>query len=184
MNEINPILGTNQDPFFDEKSGFPDPEDTVRFIADAGLSMFELCPEYLHQSPDKLTAGRRRAVRKAAADAGVRIIIHASYCSLNFCFLNEHVRRASIEQFKREIELASDLESSFITVHPGPPFGIAEWYETEMFRKMILAGYEELLRYARPVGVTICTENIPFPHLYSTEFMEGCCRRSVRNSSA
>ena len=171
MSDIQPILGTNQDPFFDAQRGFPEPEDTVRLIADAGLTLFELCPEYLHQTADVLTPGRRRDVRKAAEDAGVRIIIHASYCSLNFCFLNEHVRRTSIEQFKREIELASDLESRFITIHPGPPFGIAEWYDTEMFRKMILVGYAELVNCARPLGVTICTENIPFPHLYSIEFM-------------
>lgn len=171
MNDTQLILGTNQDPFFKGGTGFPEAEDTVRLIADAGLGLFELCPEYLHQGPDKLTVERRRGLCKVAETAGVHIIIHASYCSLNFCFLNEHTRRESIEQFKREIELASDVESRFITIHPGPPFGIAEWYDKEMFEKMILDGYAELIRYAWPLGVTVCTENIPFPHLFSTEFM-------------
>ena len=154
-------LGTNQDSFCRRGGGFPPFEEMMQGVADMGLTLFEFCPEYVEQAPDLLTPGRRKEARKLADSLGLKLAIHASYGSLNICFMNRYTRAESIRQLKREIELAHDLESDIITVHPGAPMGLAPWYSVEHFWwPMMLDSYAELVRHAEPLGVRITTENI------------------------
>ena len=153
-------LGTNQDPFCLRGGGFPPFEEMLAGVAEMGFNLFEFCPEYLEQSPDVLTPARRRKALALAGSHGLKMAVHASYGSLNICFINEHTRAESIRQLKREIELAHDLECDAITVHPGLPTGLRPWYPRQYFWDMMLRSYEQLLEYARPKGVTICCENV------------------------
>ena len=153
-------LGINQDPFCKRGGGFPAFEEMIRGVAKMELNLFEFCPEYLEQTPDALTPSRRRKALALANDLGIKLAVHASYGSLNICFINEHTRAESIRQLKREIELAHDLECDAITVHPGLPTGLRPWYSRQFFWDMMLASYEELLEFARPLGVTVCCENV------------------------
>jgi sugar phosphate isomerase/epimerase len=155
-----PHVGPNQDSFHREGGGFPTFEEMIQEVAELGLDLFEFCPEYLEQTPDVLTPQRRRQALSLAQSLGVKLLVHASFASVNCCFINEHTRRASNEQLKREIQLAHDLESDAITIHPGPPRGHFHWYPKPYFWDMLKASYEELLTFAEPLGVRICTENI------------------------
>lgn len=153
-------IGINQDSFCKQDGGFPTFEDMIRGVAELGLNMYEFCPEYLEQTPDTLTPQRRRDALALAQSLDVRLIVHASFASINICFINEHTRAESISQLKREIELAHDLESDVITIHPGTPCGHFRWYPKEYFWDMLKRSYKELLQFAEPLGVRICTENI------------------------
>ena len=156
-----PLIGINQDTFHIEAGGFPSFEEMICGIAELGLNLFEFCPEYIEQTPDALTPERRRAAMALAQSLGVKLLVHASFASVNICFINEHTRAESVRQLKREIQLAHDLESDAITIHPGPPTGHARWYAKDMAWSMMLKSYEELLAFAEPLGVCICTENMP-----------------------
>jgi sugar phosphate isomerase/epimerase len=155
-----PLIGTNQDTLHIEGGGFPSFEEMIRSIAELGLDLFEFCPEYIEQTPDALTPERRRAALALAQSLGVKLLVHASFASVNICFINDHTRAESVRQLKREIHLAHDLESDAITIHPGPPTGHFRWYTKDMFWEMMLRSYEELLAFAEPLGVLICTENM------------------------
>ncbi len=155
-----PHIGINQDTFHREEGGFPSFEDMIRGIAELGLDMFEFCPEYLEQTPDVLTPERRRNALALAQSLGVKLLVHGSFMSLNICFINDHTRAEAVRQFKREIELAHDLECDTITIHPGTPSGHAKWYPRDVFWNMMLRSYEELVTFAQPLGVRICTENM------------------------
>lgn len=153
-------IGINQDSFYKQDGGFPTFEDMIRGVAELGLNMYEFCPEYLEQTPDILTPQRRRDALALAQSLDVQLIVHASFASINICFINEHTRAESVRQLKREIELAHDLESDVITIHPGTPCGHFRWYPKEYFWDMLKRSYAELLEFAEPLGVRICTENI------------------------
>jgi sugar phosphate isomerase/epimerase len=155
-----PQIGINQDTFHIEGGGFPSFEEMIQGIAELGLNLFEFCPEYIEQTPDALTPERRRAALALAQSLDVKLVVHASFASVNICFINDHTRAESIRQLKREIQLAHDLESDVITIHPGPPTGHFRWYAKDMFWEIMLRSYEELLSFAEPLGVRVCTENM------------------------
>ncbi|MBN2308881.1 MAG: sugar phosphate isomerase/epimerase [Candidatus Hydrogenedentes bacterium] len=155
-----PLIGINQDSFHKAEGGFPTFEEMIEGCAELGLTLFEFCPEYLEQTPDVLTPERRRAAVKLGQSLGVKLLVHASFASVNCCFINAHTRAESVRQLKREIELAHDIESDAITIHPGRPQGHFQWYPKGYFWDMLRRSYEELLAHAEPLGVRICTENI------------------------
>jgi len=156
-----PLIGANQNFFHkDNRGGFPLFEDMIEGIAEFGLDLFEFCPEYLEQTPDVLTSQVRRTARAKAERLGVKLIVHGSFSSVNITFMNEHVRAEALRQLKREIELAHDLECSVITIHPGRPSVHAGWYPASDCWNIRVAAYEELLAFAAPLGVRICTENL------------------------
>jgi len=156
-----PRIGANQNVFHKEnRGGFPCFTDMIEGIAELGLDLFEFCPEYLEQTPDVLTSQVRRDARSRAKSLGVKLIMHASFSSVNITFINEHLRAEALRQLKREIELAHDLESDVITIHPGRPSAHALWYPESRYWDAQVAAYEELLAFAAPLGVRICTENV------------------------
>jgi len=163
-----PLIGANQNVFHkDNRGGFPLFEDMIEGIAEFGLDLFEFCPEYLEQTPDVLTPQVRHAARAKAERLGVKLIVHGSFSSVNITFINEHVRTEALRQLKREIQLAHDLECDVITIHPGRPSVHAGWYPASHYWDIQVAAYEELLSFAAPLGVRICTENMP--HEMGTE---------------
>jgi sugar phosphate isomerase/epimerase len=70
------------------------------------------------------------------------------------------MREEAVRQLKREIELAHDLESDVITIHPGPPGGHSRWYPEEDAWEIMARSYQDLLKCAGPLGVRVCTENM------------------------
>lgn len=156
-----PRIGTNQNVFHKEnRGGFPLFEEMIEGIAELGLDLFEVCPEYLEQTPDVLTPQVRRDARLRAERLGVKLIVHASFSSVNIMFINEHIRAGALQQLKREIELAHDLESDVITIHPGKPSVHASWYPESNYWDAMIVAYKELIAFATPLGVRICAENV------------------------
>jgi sugar phosphate isomerase/epimerase len=153
-------IGVNQDVFYRKTGGFPAFEDMIRGVADLGLNLYEFCPEYPEQTPAALTRKRRREAVALANSLDVRLIVHASFFCTNICLIHDGMRKEAVRQLKREIELAHDLESDVITIHPGPPGGHSRWYPEEDAWEMMARSYEELLKCAGPLGVRVCTENM------------------------
>jgi sugar phosphate isomerase/epimerase len=154
-------IGANQNVFHRKnRGGFLLFEDMIEGIAELGLDLFEFCPEYLEQTPDALTPPRRRNARTKAERLNIKLVVHASFSSINITFINKHVRAAALDQLKREIKLAHDLESDIITIHPGVKSAHASWYPESHYWDAQIAAYQELLAFAAPLGVRICTENI------------------------
>lgn len=154
------LIGFNQNAFHRDEGGFPSFEEMIRSVAELGFNMYEFCPEFPEQTPDALTPQRRREALSLSNSLGLKLNVHASFASVNPCFMNDHTRAESIRQLKREIELAHDLESEIITIHPGPPTMHARWYSPEIPWQTILRSFEELLLFAEPLGVCICAENV------------------------
>ena len=154
-------LGIIQRNFRKKEGGLAEFEQTIRGVAELGFSVYEFCPEYIEHSPDALGQHRRREGLALAKSLGVKMIIHASFASVDICSIHKSMRTASLQQLHREIQLAHDLECDVITIHPGEFNGPASLYPKEYFRDIMKASYEQLLKFAEPLGVRICTENLP-----------------------
>ena len=105
-----------------ERSGFRrDRVKICQWLASLGLDAFELQMTY----GPRTTEARCREYRKAAADHGIKLSVHASY----FIVLtsDDAVKLGnSAETLRRTYELAHLLGADVIVLHPGPLYGSSE----------------------------------------------------------
>lgn len=75
----------------------------------------------------------------------------------------EEDRADRLKHMKRSIELASAVECKYWVVHPIMPYGINELgtVDAPKTHALNLSFMTELLEHAKPLGVTICLENMP-----------------------
>ncbi len=129
--------------------------------ADLGYAGLEVAPFTLGPDPHRLPAQRRAALRRAAADAGVRIgSLHWLLVvpdGLSITSADPGVRRDTLEVIERLVELAADLGAG-VLVHGSPkqralPAGDREGAIERATEAFAAAG-----RAAESAGVTYCIE--------------------------
>jgi sugar phosphate isomerase/epimerase len=129
----------------------PKPLDKVLgCLEDRGLKNCEVIHEYPYNS-----------ISKDMVDSyNIKITVHSPLSDINIASYNETIRRSSVSQIKKSIDLASSMEPCLVVVHPGqiPILG-------KQFREKILANSKDSLtectRYAEDRGVMLCVENMP-----------------------
>jgi sugar phosphate isomerase/epimerase len=129
----------------------PKPLDNVlACIEDRGLKYCEIINEYPYNS-----------ISKDIVDSyNIKITVHSPLSDINIASYNQAIRRSSVSQIKKSIDIASSMEPGLVVVHPGhiPILG-------KKFRKKILNNSNESLsecsRYAEDIGVMLCVENMP-----------------------
>lgn len=111
--------------------------------------------------------------KKCADDAEIEIWqIHAPWPVDD---TTEEKRKENVRHMKRAILGCSLLGSSYFVVHPVMPFGWNVESDSEFARETNREFLVELTDYARPLGVTICLENMPFTECrlsYTREIVE------------
>ena len=90
----------------------------------------------------------------------IKTSIHAPLSDINIASLNESIRKASVEEVKNSIDLASKLDSEVVVVHPGHTAFLARKFP-EKIRKSSLISLKECLKFAEERGIKLCVENMP-----------------------
>lgn len=152
-----PVVGINTFAYVWTTPAF----ESVRRLADMGYRSFELVVHPPHLPLDDYSNASRRELSALLNEIG------AVDCSLNLPSLDHNlaspwpwVRDFSIDQFKRTIDLASDLEIPIVVVVPGrlsPLVPASMEHRTAFLRGCI----ERLLPYAQSRGVKLAIENVP-----------------------
>lgn len=89
-----------------------------------------------------------------------KYIIHSPIIDLNLASLNKAIQKTSIEEIKKSVNIANDLNSDIVVVHPGNiPF------LSRPFEKNALSKCRESLKicgdYGNDFGVITAIENMP-----------------------
>src|SRR4051812_25397963 len=99
----------------------------------AGLAQFFLGDPQAWKGPEVAYAGGAEALRTAAADAGVRLYVHAPYV-LNVATTNNRIRIPSRKFLQQHLDAAAEIGAAGLVVHGGhvlkaddPAQGIDNW---------------------------------------------------------
>jgi sugar phosphate isomerase/epimerase len=90
----------------------------------------------------------------------IEVTIHAPLSDINLASPNRAIRKASIQQIKRSMDLARSLDTEVVVVHPGQMPILGRDLEDRVlgYNQDSLA---ECALYATDCGVTMCVENMP-----------------------
>lgn len=130
---------------------YPQPlEEILEYITELKVDYCEIINEYPHDSPDHDVL--------SIYDLG--FTIHAPLSDINLASHNERIRKSSIKEVKKSMDITTRLDSEIVVVHPGqtPILG------RKLLPKILDLNRNSLLecsRYAEEVGVSMCVENMP-----------------------
>ncbi len=89
---------------------------------------------------------------------GLKRAVHLRTDDLNIASFNEGIRRESLEQTKRGIQMASEIEANEATLHPGRK--TSKTNSVEEAWEVQLNSIKELAKTAEFCGVTLCVEGM------------------------
>ena len=160
--------------------------EVVRRLADLGYRSFELLIHPPHLPLHEFDAGSRRALAAALEGVG------ATHRTLNLPSLDHNLasplpraRAASVQMFRDTLDLAADLQMSWLVLVPGRVSPLAP---ASMAQRLawLREGVDQLLPYAEARGVGLAVENVPaaglpdaaslgaFVREYDSRFMGAC----------
>ncbi len=101
----------------------------------------------------------REEIKEALSTTDIEVQIHAPLNDINIASINPEIRKASIKEVKKSIEMASMMEADIVTVHPGlySPLSIYWDGATDLSKKSL----RELKKYSEEYGVVLALENLP-----------------------
>ena len=125
-------------------------KSSLEFIEGLGIGYAEL----LHQYPNE------KFDLDVLNSFDLKYTIHAPFLDVNIASLSTKSRKISIEQIKDSINLANEIDSSIVVVHPGLlPFILKEM--PEKIYPVANESIKELGEYSRDLGVNTTIENMP-----------------------
>jgi sugar phosphate isomerase/epimerase len=136
-------------------------EDWVGSVKELGFDFVEIVGEWPHY----LTRDNLPFFNEVLSSYELKATVHAPFSDLNIASFNERIRNTSLELILETIELAAELGSIVVTMHPGhcSPISVKN-------RKKYLEIHRESLRtiarWSEEYGIKIGVENMPrFPIL-------------------
>ncbi|MER3601283.1 MAG: hypothetical protein C4339_01020 [Nitrososphaerota archaeon] len=108
--------------------------------------------ELVDEGAHKLSRARTKLIKDLAA-IGYKFSIHAPFREVDLSSLEAGRRLASIRRIKESIDAASEIEASYIVVHPGGT--------KEGVKEALIEGLFELFDYASSRGIKMGIENMP-----------------------
>lgn len=133
-----------------------DPMDEVTTILEMGMDFVELTVEWPLSWVDSIKR-RLGDLKDAVESYDAFLIVHSPYY-LELAHPYDEVRSGALRAAARIIEVASELESAFTTFHPFTPGWLAA--VRDKARELNVAGFRELVKKGRELGVQILVENV------------------------
>ncbi len=130
---------------------YPQPiEDILDHIIELNIGYCEIINEYPHVNFDY----------DVLNSYDIEFTIHAPLSDINPASHNETIRNSSVALIKKSMDVATELGSEIVVVHPGhtPILGRKIIPKILEFNRNSL---RECSRYAQEVGVFMCVENMP-----------------------
>ena len=125
-------------------------KEILDYLGDINVKYCELMLEYPYNEidPDLVNS------------YSIKTSIHTPLSDVNIASLNESIRKASVEEVIKSINLASKVGSEALVVHPGHMAFLARKFQ-EKIRENSLISLKECSRFAEERGIKLCVENMP-----------------------
>ena len=143
-------------------SGFKDDlTSNLEYFEELGIDYGEILHQYPNDEigPDILDS------------FNLKYSIHSPLMNINIASLNKGIRKASIDEIKKSIDLASKIDGEIVVVHPGMIPFLGRGFEDKIY-DLSRDAIRELGKYGNDLGVTVAIENMPDfeGHLYKNMF--------------
>lgn len=134
-------------------------EDYIDFIKSLGMKYIEIRAEKSLACPQDLTNSYLKRIREKISSCGLIPIVHASFYDINIASLNILPRKASVEQIKECIKLATKIGSSLVVTHAG---SISKDYSqkyAEIGYDNTISSLRKIVKFAEEKNIIIGLEN-------------------------
>ncbi len=126
-----------------------------------GIDFVEIVSENYHM----LDEYNCRLHLETLEEEGLKNVIHAPFSDINIASLNERIRRAALDILFETFEVAQNMGSLLVVIHPGH-LSPASMKFPKAYEKIHRRSLEEIDRYSRKLGIRVALENMPtFPIL-------------------
>jgi sugar phosphate isomerase/epimerase len=130
---------------------YPNPlEDILPFLEELSVDYCEIIHEYPLND-----------VNPEIFDSySIKPTIHSPISDINISSPNESIRKASVSQIKKSMNLAHQLDAKIVVVHPGQMPFLARIFP----EKILEYNYNSLAEcadYAQELSIKMCVENMP-----------------------
>ena len=133
--------------------------DEIEAFARLGFDYIELAmdPPMAHHS---VLASAQKAIKEALTANGLGLVCHLP-TFVTTADLTKSLRRASVAEMLRSMEVAADLGAGKVVLHPSAAGGMGAFVLDEV-KRYAFAFLTEMMAKAHCLGITICLENM-FP---------------------
>ncbi|MEK3889531.1 sugar phosphate isomerase/epimerase family protein [Bacillus sp. FSL K6-3431] len=97
-----------------------------------------------------------KQVNQIRKETGQKLTMHAASWDLNICALNQGIRKQSINEIKKSILLAEQIEADNITLHPGKM--TLATLDRSIHMDLLFDALHELTSYGKDKGLTLSLE--------------------------
>jgi len=125
-------------------------EDNLEFFENLNLEYVEI----LHQYPSE------KLDMEILNSYNLKYTVHSPIIDINIASLSSSISNASIKAIKESINLANDLNSEIVVVHPGTIPFLGKNYKKEIYLKSN-ESLKEINSYSNDLGVISTVENMP-----------------------
>lgn len=124
--------------------------DTLEYIEGLGIKYCEIINEYPLDN----------IVEDILSTYSLKFIVHAPISDINIASPNKRMRKSSIMEMKSSIDLAAQIGSDKLVLHPGNVPFLARAYKDKLL-EYNFESLNQLKKYAEDLNVTLCLENMP-----------------------
>jgi sugar phosphate isomerase/epimerase len=125
-------------------------EDILSYLEELKVDYFEIIHEYPHHE----------VASELIESHTIRTTVHSPLSDINLASPNKSIRKASISQVKKSMDLAVELNTDIVVVHPGQVPFLSREYKEEILKNSFNS-LDECQAYAEDLGVFMCVENMP-----------------------
>lgn len=140
-------------------------EEMINFVYENDLDGIEMwAQQWFEKGYDAEEYNRLTAVYP------IKTFVHSCSWDLNMASMNEGIRRASVAEIKKSIDLACLIDAYEITVHPGHE---TICYMQDMYYEKMYASLKDILKYAKEKNIDVSLEIMEeIPKEFVTSYSE------------
>lgn len=124
--------------------------DVLACLEDRNVEYCEIMNEYPYNTID----------RDVVDSFNVKISIHSPLSDVNIASYNDTMRRSSVSQIKKSIDVASTMKTGIVVVHPGQIPILGKKF-VDKIKDYSIESLKECSIYADDNDVMLCVENMP-----------------------
>lgn len=103
--------------------------------------------------------GHKEQIKDALTTTDIYLQVHAPLNDINIASINPSIRKASMKEIKRSLELGSMIGADLVTVHPGLYSPLSIYCDDVL--EISKSSLKELKKSAENLGLKLAVENLP-----------------------